>query len=274
VGQGELFNLTTERRKPGPIRVGTSGYSFADWVGPFYPPKTRSGAMLSYYQRFFSVVEINATYYRIPPPSTMKGMVERTPSDFQFMVKLPGSLTHERDRNPEPAEAFLRAIEPMRSANKFTGALAQFPFSFKFSEEAQTYLQWMRGNLAEIPLFVEYRHSSWDNPVLKPVLDELGAGFCSVDEPALPGLFPPKSLLVGDVAYVRFHGRNENDWWSGGPKRYDYLYKESELAQWSNFIKDLADRAKQTYVFFNNCHAGKAVLNARTMEELLGLEPD
>ncbi len=257
--------------QPGPIRVGTSGYSFADWVGPFYPSKTRSSDMLSYYQRFFNTVEINATYYRIPSPATMERMAERTPADFQFMVKTPGALTHKRDRDNESVDLFMRAIEPLRVAGKFSGALAQFPYSFKFSEEAQTYLQWVQGNLAESPLFIEFRHDSWDNPVLEPMLTELGVGFCSVDEPALPGLYPPKGLLVGDVAYLRFHGRNEKDWWNGGDKRYDYLYKKSELEQWTTFVNDLATQARQTYIFFNNCHSGHAVMNARMMEELLGI---
>ena len=107
--------------------------------------------------------------------------------------------------------------------------------------------------------------------MIRLLLADLNVGFCAVDEPALPGLFPNRTFLVGDVAYVRFHGRNGGDWWTGGPLRYDYNYIEAELNQWTGLIREMAAKAKQTYIFFNNCHAGHAVLNARMMEELLGI---
>ncbi len=106
------------------------------------------------------------------------------------------------------------------------------------------------------------------------MLSGLRVGFCSVDEPSLAHLFPRRAVLVGKVAYVRFHGRNAGDWWSGGPRRYDYAYNRGELEPWAAVIQEMAGRAERTYVFFNNCHAGHAVLNARMMEELLGLEPE
>jgi uncharacterized protein YecE (DUF72 family) len=121
-------------------------------------------------------------------------------------------------------------------------------------------------------LFVEFRSASWDATDLDQLLAEIGLGFCSVDEPALTGLFPRRAYLVGDTAYVRFHGRNARDWWSGGSLRYDYKYTREELEQWTKLIREMAGRASQTYIFFNNCHAGHAVLNARMMEDLLGLE--
>lgn len=277
--QGSLFGdralatgAPTARCKPGPIRVGTSGYSFADWVGPFYPSGTKRSGMLEHYCRYFSTVEINATYYRIPPPQTMQRMAERTPPHFLFTVKLPGALTHKRHRNPEPVEGFRRAIGPLMEAGKYAGALAQFPYSFHRTPEAESYLEWLGAALPETPLFAEFRHASWDGADLEACLHKAGLGFCAVDEPSLSGLFPRRALLVGNTAYVRLHGRNSRDWWSGGSRRYDYLYDEKELEQWSTLITEMATRAGQTFVFFNNCHAGHAVLNARMMEELLGLE--
>ncbi|MCK4411974.1 MAG: DUF72 domain-containing protein [Candidatus Eisenbacteria sp.] len=270
-GRGAQPDLFLASRTPGKIRVGTSGFSFPDWVGPFYPPGTRRGGMLDYYQRAFSTVEINATYYRLPPPSTMRRMAERTPADFQFMVKLPGATTHRRDRDSEPVTGFRRTIAPLQEAGKFTGALAQFPFSFRRSADAEAYLAWVRDAFPGMPLFVEFRHSSWQVPELADFLASHDLGFCSVDEPDLPGLIPCWPMLTGDVAYVRLHGRNARDWWQGGSERYHYRYSDEELAEWAATIRNLADEARQTYVFFNNCHAGHAVVNARMMEELLKL---
>jgi uncharacterized protein YecE (DUF72 family) len=258
------------RSKPGPIRVGTSGFSFADWVGPFYPRGTRSGEMLDYYQRHFNTVEVNATYYRLPPPATLRRMAERTDPDFRFMVKLPGALTHQRDGGVATAAEFGEVVQPLLEAGKYAGALAQFPFSFRRSVQNEDYLRWLKAALPGHPLFVEFRHASWDGPDLDAILGALGLGFCSVDEPALAGLFPRRAASVGPVAYVRFHGRNAGEWWSGGAQRYDYLYSRAELEPWAGLIRELAARAEQTYVFFNNCHAGQAVLNARMMEEILG----
>jgi uncharacterized protein YecE (DUF72 family) len=272
--QPDLFAPPPARHRPGPIRVGTSGYSFVDWVGPFYPPGTPRRAMLDHYRRFFSTVEVNSTYYRLPPPATMRSMAERTPADFRFMVKLPGDLTHAREGPDAPSTAFRRTVEPLVTAGRFAGALAQFPFAFHRSRESEAYLDRLRASLPEVPLFVEFRHASWDAPDLAPMLEAKGLGFCSVDEPDLPGLLPRKALVAGETAYVRFHGRNARAWWSGGPERYDYRYDEKELEEWAQVIRELAQHARQTYVFFNNCHAGHAVVNARMMEELLGLEPE
>jgi uncharacterized protein YecE (DUF72 family) len=260
------------RSKPGPIRVGTSGYSFSDWVGSFYPPGTRAGEMLDYYQRHFNTVEVNATYYRLPPPATLRRMAERTAPDFRFMVKLPGSLTHQRDGDARAARDYGEVIQPLLDAGKYAGALAQFPFSFRRSPQNEDYLRWLKEALPGHPVFVEFRHASWDGPDLEDYVRALGCGFCSVDEPALAGLFPRRAVAVGPVAYVRFHGRNAGQWWSGGAQRYDYLYSRPELEPWAELVRDLATRAEQTYVFFNNCHAGQAVINARMMEEILGLE--
>jgi len=259
------------RAAPGAIRVGTSGYSFADWIGPFYPPGTARGAMLPFYDRHFNTVEINATYYRIPPPATLERMGARTSDDFRFMVKLPGDLTHKRETLAQPARAFREAIAPLQEQGKFAGALAQFPYRFRRSTAAEDYLARLRAALPALPLFAEFRHASWDRPDLGPRLAELGYGFCSIDEPDLRGLIPQRAELVGDVAYVRLHGRNARDWWGGGSERYNYLYRREELEEWAGLVRGLAREAQRTYVFFNNCHAGHAVVNARMLEELLDL---
>ncbi len=293
------------------IVVGTSGYSFADWVGPFYPPGTRSGDFLAFYARHFEVVEVNSTYYRIPNPRVMALMEQKTPPGFRFVVKLNQAMTHEGAREPALYREFLGALEPLKDAGKYDGLLAQFPWAFRHGPEALAHLGALRERLPGEPLFVEFRHDSWNRPDLGPWLRERRLGFCAVDEPRLKGLMPPVTMVTTEDAYVRFHGRNARNWWSGGERhagpavappapagrvaeppvdlfgvapaaapaaggarassgdRYDYDYSPAELKEWLGRIQELAQQARRTYLFFNNCHAGQAARNAKLMKELM-----
>ncbi len=201
------------------IVVGTSGYSFADWVGPFYPPGTRSGDFLAFYARHFEVVEVNSTYYRIPTPRVMALMEQKTPPGFRFVVKLNQAMTHEGAREPALYREFLGALEPLKDAGKYDGLLAQFPWAFRHGPEALAHLGALRERLPGEPLFVEFRHDSWNRPDLGPWLRERRLGFCAVDEPRLKGLMPPVTMVTTEDAYVRFHGRNARNWWSGGERQ-------------------------------------------------------
>ncbi len=252
------------------VFVGTSGYSFADWVGPFYPPGTKSSEFLRYYAQQFAAVEVNSTYYRIPNPRVLAQMEAKTPDGFRFIVKLNQAMTHERSAGPELYREFLAVVQPLKDAGKYHGLLAQFPWGFHKSEENKRHLEVIRERLEGEPLWVEFRHASWMHPKLPDWLRERKLGYCAVDEPALPGLVPPVTHLTTDVGYVRFHGRNAQTWWGrGGGDRYDYDYSRPQLDEWVQRINALAQQAKQTYLFFNNCHAGQAAGNAKLMEELL-----
>ncbi len=254
------------------IYIGTSGYSFRDWIGPFYPSGTRSAEMLSHYARIFPAVEINSTYYRVPTARVFAGMAERTPPGFRFMVKLPSGATHERSRDRGTLESFLAAVAPLETAGKLRGFLAQFPFSFRPGGESRTHLRFLREAVGERPLFAEFRHESWARPETFALLESTGIGFCAVDEPRLAGLFPPVVRPTGQVGYVRFHGRNAGAWWSGdGSARYDYLYSDRELTEWAEMIRQLEAHSRDTFVFFNNCHAGQAAENAQRMAAILDL---
>jgi len=288
---------------PPRILVGTSGYSFADWVGPFYPPGMRSGDFLAFYARHFDVVEVNSTYYRIPHPRVMAQMEQKTPAGFRFVVKLNQAMTHEGSREGALYEEFLAALAPLKDAGKYDGLLAQFPWAFKHTPQALAHLEVMRERLPGEPLFVEFRHDSWNVAETGPWLREHQLGFCAVDEPALKGLMPPVTMVTAEDAYVRFHGRNAANWWGGderhagtqtepaappwdlfhqapparvaegSPKpsgdRYDYDYSPPELESWLAKIQALSQQARRTYLFFNNCHAGHAARNAKLMQNLL-----
>ena len=259
--------------REGRIRVGTSGYSFADWVGPFYPAGTRRNAMLDEYVRHFDVVEINSTYYRVPAKSMFERMAAKTPEGFEFIVKLFRGMTHEIEDDPTMYGDFTDAVTPLREADKFAGYLAQFPWKFKNGKSAKAHIARLRKRLGDDPLFVEFRHDSWIEDETFAFLHDLNVGYCSVDEPRLKGLVPPLVAATTDEGYVRFHGRNARNWWGkGGGDRYDYDYGSEELSEWAGKMLDLESKVKKVYAFFNNCHAGHAARNAELMIEMLGDE--
>jgi uncharacterized protein YecE (DUF72 family) len=96
-------------------------------------------------------------------------------------------------------------------------------------------------------------------------------GYVAVDEPQLRGLLRPELFNTIDTAYIRLHGRNADKWWDGGPLRYDYDYSRDELQEWKEKVDKLEDKAKKLFIFFNNCHLGQAVKNAREMMAILNL---
>ncbi len=256
----------------GPIHVGTSGYSFPDWVGPFYPPGTRSADMLPSYATRFSTVEINTSYYRMPDRTLFKRMIERTPADFRFVVKGYKGMTHDpvEWKGGAICAPFLDAVEPLREAGRFSGLLLQFPWSFRNIEDGRRHLVDLRRRLPDVPLFVEFRREEWNREPIFRFLETNRLGWCSVDEPDLEGLLPPVHRVTNGQAYVRLHGRNRDAWWGRSSKdRYDYLYSKGELAEWVRKIRSTLAKTERTFVFFNNCYAGQAADNARLMQELL-----
>ena len=266
------MNLFGDVDTPGPIErtfVGTSGYSFQDWVGPFYPHGTPRGKMFDYYVRRFPCVEINASYYRILPPSVMAQIGQKAPEGYPFIVKAHKSLTPDRDESEDHLGAWIASVQPLVERNQMAGVLAQFPYSFKLSQNSLDYIARTRERLSDYPYFAEFRHVGWMRPDVFNFLRENRIEFVSVDEPPLQGLLPPTPVMTGDTLYVRFHGRNTEHWWGGGGDRYDYRYNKAELTEWLTKLKKLRERAGTTFLFFNNCHEGQAADNAQTMLALL-----
>jgi len=252
------------------IFVGTSGYSFRDWVGPFYPAGTRSGDFLPYYARHFDAVEVNSTYYGIPRPSVLAQMERKTPPGFHFVVKVNQAMTHETSVDPALYREFLAVLQPLKDAGKYDGLLAQFPWKFRRTDDNRRHVEALRELLQGEPLFVEFRNESWLTPELAPWLSAQQLGYCSVDEPRMSGLMPPVTMVTAQDSYVRLHGRNAKSWWKGDRStRYDYSYSEDELKEWLRKIADLAEKSRRTYLFFNNCHAGQAARNAKLMQDLM-----
>ncbi|MDQ6780998.1 MAG: DUF72 domain-containing protein [Candidatus Eremiobacteraeota bacterium] len=257
------------------LHIGTCGFSYREWVGPFYPKGTASIDMLAFYAERFSAVEIDSTYYAIPKPQLFAGMDRRTPPHFRFAVKAPGSITHI-PADAEPAagqpEAFAEALQPLIAAGKLAAVLAQFPNSFRPGADAYRRLERLREWWAGIPLSAEFRHRDWQSDATLDHLRALSVGWCNVDEPRFRSLLRPGSAVTSRLGYIRFHGRNYGEWWKKSEradKRYDYLYSEAELHEWMPRIAAVADQADDTYVFFNNHRLGKAPANATQLAAML-----
>ncbi len=196
------------------ILLGTSGFSFPDWDGVFYPPGLERARQFDYYVRQFRAVEINSTYYRVPPPSTMATLERKSPPGFEFVVKANQEMTHKQSYSPELYEAFHASVAPLVRARKMSGVLAQFPQAFHRNENSERFLVEFQERMEGIPLFVEFRHNSWMHEDVFEFLAGKSLGYVSVDEPDLPGLLPPVARATGPLAYVRFHGRNKRNWYT------------------------------------------------------------
>jgi uncharacterized protein YecE (DUF72 family) len=186
------------------------------------------------------------------------------------MVKVYKDITHRPSAGVESMPELLKSLETLIKVNKFKGFLAQFPFSFKATNDNYLHILKVKEACQNFPLFVEFRNSDWINDKLHDRLREHHVGYVNVDEPPLKGLIPPQDLVTNGIGYVRFHGRNAQNWWHPGEgDRYDYEYSEDELRQWLPLVEKIFAAASDTYLFFNNCHMGFAVKNAKMMRELI-----
>jgi uncharacterized protein YecE (DUF72 family) len=259
------------------IRYGPAGWEYPDWSGIVYPkPQPRGFDRLRHLARFFSTVEVNATFYRPFPEDTAARWCERVADvpGFRFGAKVWRRLTHERDE-PYSAEEVAQAraaLDRLQREGRLGAALLQFPWSFKRDEAGEEWLRGLFRALAGLPLVVEVRHASWDAP---EVLDELaahGVGIVNVDQPLFHDSIRPAARATGLVGYVRVHGRNYKDWFrktAGRDARYDYLYTAGELEPWAERVRELADEVPDVYVVTNNHFRGQAVANAAMLESMV-----
>ncbi len=257
------------------LRIGTSGYSYTEWTAAgVYPQGTRSADMLPLYARRFSATELNYTWYQMPRAPAIDRMRQKVPADFGFAAKLTRTLTHEIKSEQWRGEAarYRDGVAPLVQTGQLLAVLMQFPPAFDRSRKNRMYLATLLDALAGLPLAVEFRNDSWAVDRVFHELENRRATLVAVDEPELPGLFPPLDVVTNpDLFYVRFHGRNTRGWRSGNmQKQFDYDYTDSELTEWANQrITKMARQAKTGVIFFNNHVRGQAVGNAERLVELL-----
>jgi uncharacterized protein YecE (DUF72 family) len=253
------------------IYIGTSGFSYDDWVGPYYPADLDKKDWLAFYAREFKTLEINFTYYRMPTARTLAGMARKVPAGFLFTIKATKEMTHTRDADAALFPPFIAALQPLIDQQKFGAVLAQFPSSFHYTSENVDYLKAFRAHWHDLPVVVEFRDARWLNDQTFALLREQRYGFCCVDEPRLKGLLPPIAEATAPVAYVRFHGRNAQKWWhhEQAYERYDYTYSQAELEEWIPKIRKLNQAAETVFVFANNHYRGQGIDTARQLRLML-----
>jgi len=285
----------------------------ASWTDPtlvksdlFYPAGLRSAEQrLRFYAAQFPTVEVDSTYYALPAERNAQLWAERTPPGFIFNIKafalltqhpadtarLPAALRESLDpaaraaprlRNP-PDEIlrlsfnmFWSALAPLQAAAKLGLLLFQFPPYFTRRRASLDYLASLPERMPGARIAVEFRHASWlaEDAVRAETLRflaERGFTFVSIDTP--PGTIPSFLEVTGPDAYIRFHGRNRDNWYRrdiSAAERYKYLYAERELAQWAERLRALGDRGvSRAFVIFNNCYANFGIMNATTMAQML-----
>ena len=248
-------------------RIGTSGYSFEDWVGNFYPAGTQRREMLAHYVRTFGTVELNFTYYRMPVARTLESIAGRSPAGFSFWVKANQETTHRQNR--AVASEFIDGLAPVIGAGKLAGVLLQFPQSFHRTVANRQYLAAAIDDLSAVPLAAEFRHRSWDCPETLAGLRDCGVTLAVPDAPELRDLYRPAAALTTRTGYLRLHSRDAGKWYAGAAARYDYNYSREELTEIAHNWAELAAQADRVYAFFNNCHGGQAAANAQAFEKIL-----
>ena len=253
------------------VCIGTSGYSYSDWVGPVYPLGTDRSRFLELYAEQFPAVELNFSYYRQPDSGLLERMAQRTPEDFGFAVKAHKSLTHIVGESwPSDAKRFLEGVKPLAERGRLIAVLLQFPFSFHYSRANRTYLAHLCDAMSEVPLAAEFRNGEWHTSRVIEALSQRKITYTLTDYPDLEGLPKVRVETTSDVGYLRFHGRNKENWWTGdNASRYDYLYSDEEIEEWIERIRAITRKTKVLIAVFNNHWRGQAVQNAVMLKKKL-----
>ena len=238
------------------IRIGCSGWNYKHWRGIFYPEKLPAKDWFHFYSRFFDTVEINNTFYRLPPANTFINWEQKAPEHFVYAVKANRYMTHMiKLKNAEdPLERFLEVTILLK--DHLGPILFQLPPSLRYDRERlESFLNLLPPNLLSV---FEFRHQSWMNDEVYHLLDLKGASFCTHD---MRDLQVPR-LATGRAVYVRFHGAD---------RKYSGNYSDEELFEWWNWMRSELEKEKDLYVYFNNDVGGHAIHNAKRLKEITGI---
>jgi uncharacterized protein YecE (DUF72 family) len=300
----------------GNLSSGTAGWTDPTLLksGLFYPKNASSArTRLEFYSQHFSMVEVDATYYALMDPNTVRRWCDATPADFTFNIKahpvltghpidvrrLPRDLRSECEKigleervyprklpealRQELERRFFHSLEPLVESGKLGAILVQYPPWFSATRGNAKTIEQLRVRYPTSPLAVEFRHKSWlAEPRRERVwglLEDNELSYVCVDEPPGPagGLPPAVRVTTEALALIRFHGQNQAGWAMPGAsvhERFNYLYSEKELSAWVKPVKQLCEQAQRVHAVFNNCVRNYAVLGAKGLVVLLGVSPD
>jgi len=245
------------------LLIGTSGWSYNEWAGIFYPSSSTN--KLSYYSKIYGTAEVDSSFYAFPSKGLVLGWARYTPEDFVFSVKLPQLLTHEKKLDVDKgAEAelirFLSLLKPLTATGKLGPVLVQLPPSYSFQSDFEKLKGFLARTPDDIKFAVEFRHPSWLREEVWSLLRGRNVANVIVDEP----LLPPDTVVTADFAFIRWHGHGMRPW-------YNYRYSDKELENWVPKVKEVNSRVKKTFGYFNNHFKGFAVENSLRMMEKLGV---
>jgi uncharacterized protein YecE (DUF72 family) len=236
--------------------IGTSGWVYKHWVGILYPEKLASGEHLDLYAERFSTVELNYSYYQLPPRSSFEKWRAQAPPGFVFAVKASRYLTHLK-KLKDPAEPLQRLMDNAGGLEEKLGpVLFQFPrwWTLKL-ERLGEFFEALQAHPGHRYAF-EFRHASWLVPEVYALLERHDAALCL---PLGWGL-PVDVRLTADWSYIRFHGGE-----------HGVGFTESELQSWAERTRGFLARGADTYAYFNNDPDGHAIFDATRLKELLGV---
>ena len=245
------------------LLIGTSGWSYNEWTGVFYPDSKTN--KLSFYSKTYGTAEVDSSFYAFPSKGLVLGWARYTPENFVFSVKLPQLLTHEKRLDASRGvEAdlvrFLGLLRPLIAAGKLGPVLIQLPPSYIFQSDFEKLKGFLEMSPEDVRFAVEFRHPSWLREETWSLLRGKNVANVIVDEP----LLPPDTVVTADFAFIRWHGRGSRPW-------YNYRYSDRELDAWTPKVKEVMSRVERTYGYFNNHFKGFAVENSLKMMEKLGM---
>ncbi len=281
---------------PSGYYIGTSGYYFEDWIGRFNPPKQsrprtpqerEEQDRLRFYQKYFSFVEINNTFYREPMLDNFVDVERRSKESMQYAVKVHRDISHTRSWDAKDACALMMqhvtAVSPLVETGRFFSFLIQLEDRLYRSQKRLDYLL----NVASVAtkmrmdVHIEFRHISWHTFFVLQALKDAGVGVVNTDIPPVEHAFPFKAYATTDKGYMRLSGRNLEHWYPKGPRkspkdriaarnnRYDYKYSPEEMSQIVEKQLVLGTKTSSQAIAYNNHYQTKAVQDAIENIEIL-----
>lgn len=230
--------------------IGTSGWMYDSWRGPFYPPDLETEAMLPTYAETFRTVEVNNTFYQLPDAETIDAWHRRSPEDFMFAVKANRYITHMKNLL-EPEEPIGNLMDRIsRLGDKLGPILFQLPPGWHVNaDRLATFVEVLPGSQRYA---FEFRHPSWYTPEVYEILNQHRHAFCIHDHADAPS---PREATA-DFIYLRFHGTDGH---------YGGKYPPDALTIWADRIHAWQDEGRDVYAFFNNDTEGYAAENAQDL---------